>query len=1060
MIILHGAFLEEKLFLWGEAPTASQPAGRSNGRRRANGTAAPYPFEAGFDATAKAIRTLPLGFRPTKRRKEHALAWLPTQGSRPLPSSALIGEAPSSRGKVHIAPWRVDGLALDTDECLDLLCAYGDRSGSAHGLIGGRDLAFWMDALRVAGSLVARQRYLPGIARRDGHYVARWEPVWLGSDAGRLEKLAGRMPAAARALTPESVGEAPQRPAAELVGAFITALVDQIVRSHVMAADKDAASASAKAVPALNGSVHDRWLAALYLPDGIVRGTAEELEPFAEQIRAWRQPLDAAARAPFRLCFRLEEPSAPRDESGPRRGRGPRNGRGRQLPRAGQRRWYVRYLLQGTDDESLLVPTADAWITRGRKAAALSREGTDVHEVLLSSLAQAAGVCPRIEESLRSRKPSGYSLDARGAHDFLTRTAPALEQAGFGTLLPEWWTATGTLHRLCVRARVRTPPFEETEGEISLDDTVEFDWEIALDGKAVSGRELEELARLKEPIQRVRGHWVETNVEEIHAALEFWKNRKAGAVTAREIVRMALGAADTSAGIRFEGVRATGWMNDLLARLVDKSAIPPISTPPGFKGQLRRYQESGFAWLDFLREWGLGACLADDMGLGKTIQTLALVQHEREQGEDRPVLLVCPTSVLANWEREAARFTPKLSVVVHHGPAREKGWDFTQRAQDNAIVLTSYALLHRDLEEISSVQWAGIVLDEAQNIKNPDTKQSQAVRTLVADYRIALTGTPVENHVGELWSIMDFLNPGFLGTAQQFKRAFFVPIQAYRDRDAVDRLAHITGPFILRRLKTDRSIISDLPEKMEMKVFCTLTAEQGDLYRQVVADAEKKIQDAEGIERRGVILAALTKLKQVCNHPAHFLGDGSEAEGRSGKLTRLTEMLEEVLEAGDRSLVFTQFTQMGSLLQQHLQDTLGREVIFLHGGVQKRKRDLLVERFQSDEGAPPIFVLSLKAGGIGLNLTGANHVFHFDRWWNPAVENQATDRAFRIGQTRNVQVHKFVCAGTLEERIDEMIERKRSIAENIVGTGENWITELSNDELHEIFELRQDAVRD
>jgi hypothetical protein len=704
MIILHGAFLEERLFLWGEAPTASQPAGRSNGRRRANG-ADPYPFDAGFDATAKVIRTLPLGFRPTKRRKETALAWLPTRGSHPLPSSALIGEAPGSRAKVRIAPWQVEGLALDADECLDLLCAYGDRSGSVHGLIGGRDFAFWLSALRVAGSLVARQRYLPGIASRDGHYVARWEPVWLGSDTGQLEKLAGRMPAAARALTPEATRDAPQHPASELVAGFITALVDQIVRSHVDAGAKAAGAEPAKAAPVANGSVHDRWLAALYLPNGEVRGTSEELEPFVEQVRAWRQPLDTAARAPFRLCFRLEEPSAPREEPGPRRGRGPRNGRGRALPRAGQRRWYVRYLLQGIDDASLLVPTADAWITRGRKAAALSREGTDVHETLLSSLAQAAGVCPRIEESLRSRKPSGYSLDARGAHDFLTRTAPALEQAGFGTLLPEWWTGTGTLHRLGVRARVRTPPFEETDGEISLDDTAEFDWEIALDGKAVSGRELEELARLKEPIQRVRGHWVETNVEEIHAALEFWKNRKAGAVTAREIVRMALGAADTSAGIRFEGVRATGWMNDLLSRLVDKSAIPPVPTPPGFVGQLRRYQESGFAWLDFLREWGLGACLADDMGLGKTIQTLALIQREREQGEDRPVLLVCPTSVLANWEREAARFTPKLSVVVHHGPAREKGWDFTQRAQDNAIVLTSYALLHRDLEASREHPW-------------------------------------------------------------------------------------------------------------------------------------------------------------------------------------------------------------------------------------------------------------------------------------------------------------------------------------------------------------------
>jgi SNF2 family DNA or RNA helicase len=308
---------------------------------------------------------------------------------------------------------------------------------------------------------------------------------------------------------------------------------------------------------------------------------------------------------------------------------------------------------------------------------------------------------------------------------------------------------------------------------------------------------------------------------------------------------------------------------------------------------------------------------------------------------------------------------------------------------------------------------------------------------------------------------MDFLNPEFLGSKEQFKREFLVPIQAYRDPEAVEQLAHITQPFIMRRLKTDRRVISDLPEKLEMKVYCALTGEQGKLYEQVVDEAERKIRDAEGIERRGVILATLSKLKQVCNHPAHFLGDGSGLEGRSDKLDRLTEMLDEVLLSGDRALVFTQFAEMGKLLQSHLQDEFGREIYFLHGATPKHRRDQMVERFQKGGAdAPPVFVLSLKAGGLGLNLTGANHVFHFDRWWNPAVENQATDRAFRIGQTRNVQVHKFLCVGTLEERIDAMIERKKSIAEDIVGSGEQWITELSDEELHEMFSLRRDAVRD
>jgi len=446
------------------------------------------------------------------------------------------------------------------------------------------------------------------------------------------------------------------------------------------------------------------------------------------------------------------------------------------------------------------------------------------------------------------------------------------------------------------------------------------------------------------------------------------------------------------------------------------------------------------------------------MGLGKTIQTLALIQRDQEAGGKRPVLLVCPTSVVNNWRKEAARFTPDLPVMVHHGAGRRSGAAFGKEALKQAIVVSSYALVHRDIESLQKVDWAGVVLDEAQNVKNPETKQARAARALSSGYRVALTGTPVENNVGDLWSIMEFLNPGFLGARTGFKQNFFIPIQAGHDPEAAKRLKRITGPFILRRLKTDKSIISDLPEKQEMKVFCTLTREQATLYAAVLNEAEKTLGSAEGIERKGVILGTLSKLKQVCNHPAQFLGDNSSVPGRSGKLARLTEMLEEIVEVGDRALVFSQFAGMGGILQRHLQETFGREVLFLHGGSPKKKRDLMVERFQADGAGPPIFILSLKAGGTGLNLTSANHVFHFDRWWNPAVENQATDRAFRIGQRRNVQVHKFICAGTLEDKIDEMIERKKQVAEKVVGTGEGWLTEMSNEELKEIFALRKEAV--
>jgi SNF2 family DNA or RNA helicase len=675
----------------------------------------------------------------------------------------------------------------------------------------------------------------------------------------------------------------------------------------------------------------------------------------------------------------------------------------------------------------------------------------------LTSLGQAAGISPQIEDSLRKSTPNGYAFDASGAHEFLTEKAWLLEQAGFGVLLPAWWTGKGTKLRLTARATVKSPTMQGGSG-LSLDQLIRFNWEVALGDETLSLQELQLLARLKAPLVKVRGQWVQLNAEEIQAALKVWKRKTADELTVRAIVRMALGAGTAPGGMPFAGVTATGWIADLLAQLNGRVAFAELPQPETFQGTLRPYQLRGYSWLAFLRRWGLGACLADDMGLGKTPQTLALIQRDWQTNGKRPVLLICPTSVVGNWQKEAARFTPDLPVMVHHGLARTKGAAFKRDAARHAIVLSSYALLHRDFEFLNTISWAGVILDEAQNIKNPETKQARTARSLPADYHLALTGTPVENHVGDLWSIIEFLNPGFLGTQAEFKRTFFVPIQANRDPEATERLKRLTGPFILRRLKTDKTIIADLPEKLEMKVYCTLTKEQGSLYAAVVEEATAALESAEGMQRRGVILATLSKLKQVCNHPAQFLGDNSAIPGRSGKLARLSEMLEEALSTGDRALVFSQFAEMGEILKRHLQETFGREVPFLHGAVPKKQRDRMIERFQTADDGPRIFVLSLKAGGTGLNLTAANHVFHFDRWWNPAVENQATDRAFRIGQRKNVQVHKFLCVGTLEEKIDEMITRKQEIAAKAVGAGEGWLTELSTEELKELFTLRREAV--
>ena len=866
-----------------------------------------------------------------------------------------------------------------------------------------------------------------------------------GSDAQRQNKLAQAMPPACRALGADAATP-PEQPAAVVLGAFLDTMVDALVRSSTAGpAAPFRVSARRQAAPAF-ASIHDQWLHALRAPDGTLTGSAADLRQLAEQVHSWQRPIAVAVEAPFRLCFRLEEPPAPpaadEEDDGPIQTNGD---------------WHVRYLLQAADDPSLIVPVAEAWTAKGRHAAVFQARGFQPREYLLTALGQAAGLCPPVESSLKAAAPSGFTLDAVGAHAFLTETAWMLEQAGFGVLLPAWWTRKGTKQRLGVRRR-SSPPRCRAAAECRSNEIVKFDWKVALGDNELSLRELEALARLKSPLVQVRGQWVQVNAEEIRAALDFWKRRAAGEGTVREVVRMALGGREAPDGLPISGVTADGWVADLLAQLEGQASFTELAAPAGFHGTLRPYQVRGYSWLEFLRRWGLGACLADDMGLGKTVQTLALIQREREAGEKRPVLLICPTSVVGNWKKEAERFTPDLPVLIHHGGQRTRGDAFRKKVRPAGLVLSSYALLHRDREMFDKVDWAGVVLDEAQNIKNPETKQAQAARALKADYRVALTGTPVENHVGDLWSIMEFLNPGFLGSQAEFRRRFFVPIQAQHDAEAATRLKRLTGPFVLRRLKTDKSIIADLPDKLEMKVFCNLTKEQASLYAAVVEDAARNIEDAEGIQRKGVILAALSKLKQVCNHPAQFLGDNSPLPGRSGKLARLTEMLDEVLQAGDRALVFTQFKEMGDIIQRHLQEEFGREVLFLHGGVPAKQRDRMVERFQNDPDGPRVFLLSLKAGGTGLNLTAARHVFHFDRWWNPAVENQATDRAFRIGQTRNVQVHKFLCVGTLEEKIDEMIERKQAVAERVVGAGEGWLTELSNEQLKDLFALRPEAV--
>jgi len=1037
MIILHAAFLEDELLLWGETSEKSETSAAKRPRKKSNFRKAPANgealcYDAGAEKLLSVLNEIGFDFKGTKKSIRSMIVWLPTVDNQPVPSSPLIGEPPESVRRASLSPWKVSVLRLPPERTAEFLCRCIDKQILIPGVVVGKDSSFWTMALRFAAALVTKGEFLPDVREMDGVSFAHWRPIFSGFGNKTLSKLGNSMPAVARALS-RKAAFLPNISPISLLTSFINVIVDCLVRS---AGREDFWDVSATHHRSLRRretlySVHDQWLKALSSDDRRMEGKAVELLQLTTHLKDWTRPISLSVSAPFRLCFRMEEPNDGNDK------------------------WHVGYLLQANHDPSLLIPAKEIW--SGKDNLPLTDEGFDFDEFLLFSLGQASRICPHIEASLRTTEPSGYKLDSVGAYEFLTQKASILEQSNFGVMLPAWWTRKGTKLRLTARANVKTPQMQSVSG-FSLNQIVQFDWEVALGGEKLSFEELQKIAKFKAPLVKVRGQWVLINAEEIQAAIQFWKEKASEQTTLREIVRMALGGGKGLGDIPVEEVSASGWIADLLRELDGRTSLQELSQPQGFQGTLRPYQMRGYSWLNFLRKWGLGACLADDMGLGKTIQALALIQKDWESGERRPVLLICPTSVVNNWKKEASRFTPELPVMVHHGIERMRGEDFEKKAMEHAIVISSYALLTRDFETFKDLHWTGVILDEAQNIKNPETKQAKAVRAIQADYRLALTGTPVENNVGDLWSIMEFLNSAFLGTQSEFKNRFFIPIQAARDPEASERLKRLTGPFILRRLKTDRAIISDLPEKMEMKVFCNLTKEQASLYEAVVKETMEALDQTDGIQRKGVVLATLLKLKQVCNHPAHFLGDNSPIPERSGKLTRLTEMAEEMMEVGDRTLIFTQFAEMGVILQRHLQETFGREVLFLHGGTPRKQRDWMVEHFQANDDSPFLFILSLKAGGTGLNLTRANHVIHFDRWWNPAVENQATDRAFRIGQTKNVEVHKFICAGTLEEKIDEMIERKKEVAEMVVGTGEAWLTELSTSELKNLFSLRKEAI--
>lgn len=1061
MAILHGSWLpvQQRFFVWAE--TWRRLEDTNDGWSVAN-----HPYclsQDEFRALSTEANQWDLSLlveRLSSRWHEQVMA-VPTLTGTDQITPQLSGQRSENESSLY--PWRVSGVMLPTQAVLKLLT--GIPLGADADFVGG-DLRYWSHMARWSLDLMARGKFVPMVSADGSGAIATWQLLLnSATDQARLRHFSERMPlvcqlyqtikaqtsklatkttkakkAKADLLSPSGVPVAISLPASSshLLQDFLASIVSAKVRELAQAQPLPSTAPLSKDLPLhewVGGLTQDKKKRFESTPAGLVR--------LNEALNTWKSPLQNLAvdsLDALYVGFRLMPPPA------------------------GELNWALHYGLESSDDENFCLDAQTIWQHPVEQLDYRGRTVDAPQEKLLAGLGRAARLCEPIKQTLSETSPSSCTLDPIQAFEFIKATANRLQDNGFGVTLPKNLVdpTQASASRLGLSVKAMAPARKQQR--LGLQSLLNFEWQLSIGGQNVSQSEFEQLIAQQTPLVEVNGQWVELRPQDVKAAQSFFTSRQTkNKLSVEEVLRISSGDGQLIDKLPVVAFEASGKLEELITTLTTgNQTLDEIEEPDGFKGKLRPYQARGVSWLSFLEQWGLGACLADDMGLGKTVQFIAFLLNLKQQGLlTKPVLLVCPTSVLSNWQREVNRFGPKLTTLVYHGDRRPKGATFAKQAQKTNLIITSYTLVYRDLKELQRSEWQGIVLDEAQNIKNSDAKQSKAVRELESDFRIALTGTPVENRLSELWSIMDFLNPGYLGPKNFFQRRFATPIERYGDTDSLRTLRGLVQPFILRRLKTDRTIIQDLPEKQEMTVFCGLSAEQARLYQKAVDEALADIDKADGVKRRGMILGLLVKLKQICNHPAQYLKQASLGkQRRSAKLQRLNEMLEEVISEGDRALIFTQFAEWGSLLQAHLKDYLGENALFLYGSTPQPSREAMVDRFQQDPNGPKLFILSLKAGGVGLNLTRANHVFHFDRWWNPAVENQATDRAFRIGQTRNVQVHKFVCSGTLEERINDMIENKKALAEQVVGAGEQWLTELDTDQLRDLLLLDRKAVID
>ena len=968
-------------------------------------------------------------------------------------------ELPS--GTVNVLAQRLDLASLAVvGDIVDSVRTDDERRPSA-------SVAWFAAMHRYAARLVKAGRVTPAVEPLEGlaHHrtgAAWWEATWrpLPADVAAAEQSVGRgMPPVITASRDDGDAATPD------VATILTTLVDRIARTTLAARGWHAVLVDLRGANTRAIRLANRALIADHGQFSVPPELALSIEHLAEECvlmarRATGEPV-------VRARLRLDTPPVRADGGGDVDEVAHLDGNIVTWPLTLELvdvddggRWCTWREVAAGDPAALELARAEHFVEllRGTGLAALH---TIRHEV------PALG---RWCDTVAAGAFGAATIDTEEAAELLETGLDPLRLAGIELLAPERLVRRRPSARGTARPEPAdaTAPDTDTPGRFGATALVE--WEVVVDDAPVSEEALRRAAEMGATLLQVGARWVRVDRAEARRALVALAEHRAdhSHLSPLDLLELAAGFArdgttDERAGRHDStgadpgdvgSLRGEGWAAQLLDGLPDLTSSDGV-VPEGFTATLRPYQRRGLGWLQMLHGLGLGGCLADDMGLGKTPTTLAHLA-----GIPGPHLVVCPLSVVRNWEKEAARFVPGMSVMVHHGTGRADQSTFADEVARFDLVVTTYQVAARDIDTLRTVRWGVFVLDEAQMVKNPEARTTRAMRGIEARQRIALTGTPVENRLLELWSIFHIVVPGLLGNATRFRERFATPIERRHDAQATAALRQLTGPFLLRRTKADRSLVPDLPDKVEQIAWASLTREQAVLYQSVVEQLMREVQQVGGMQRRGLVLAALTRLKQICNHPAHALRDGSRLSGRSGKLHRFDELVVDLLDAGERALVFTQFTEMGVLLQQHLLERFRHTVPFLHGGVPRAQRDRMVSAFQDDPSSSPLLLVSLKAGGTGLNLTAASRVVHYDRWWNPAVEDQATDRAWRIGQQRSVFVHKLVCEGTVEERIDALINDKKALADAVVGTGgENWLTELDDDALRNLVVLDTSKVR-